>query len=288
MSDAAVSPLARAIRLGREIRRLRERAGLSQEALARQLRITRTALSRAESPDPERPADPHHMRSALRALADPEHLPALESLIWDATQHGWWETWRRMGAAQQLVAAVECGAARIREYHLTLIPGLAQTARYARYRAEVSAAEVPDIDSVVDGRVRRQEQIVKAGTEYHLLLEEIALRRPGAPPEAMAEQLRHLIALGEQPSVSVRVLPADAPLSAGWSPTSPYSIYDYPDPADPTIVLTDVTGRPPELVTSPAEVRLYVQLHDRLDAAALSDVDSAAVINDAATQTSGR
>lgn len=69
MVDAAVSPLVHAIRLGREVRRLRERAGLSQDMLAKHIGITRTALSRIESPDPERPADPHHMRAALLSVA---------------------------------------------------------------------------------------------------------------------------------------------------------------------------------------------------------------------------
>ncbi len=292
MADVAASPLARAIRFGREIRRLRERAGLTQDGLARQAQISRTVLSRIETPpgDPTHRPGAGHLRNALVALVGEgtEQYDALLPLLWDATRDDWWTHWRGMGRGQRLVAEVECGAARIREYQTELIPGLAQTADYARYRAEVTGAATTDVDAVVDGRMRRQQQTADAGTRYELILEEQALRRLAAPAEVMAEQLAHLLRLVEQPHISVRVLPIDARLPAGWSPTLPYSVYSYPDRRDPTIVLLDVVGQAPAPMAEPGETRLYVQLHERLSDAALSDVDSAACITDAVARWGGR
>lgn len=290
MADAAVSPLARAIRLGREIRRRRERDGISQLDLARSARLARTVLSRIESPigEPQRRADPRHIRAALVALmGDGDEYRELEPLIWNATQGGWWDRRRGMGGPQQLVAAIECGAERIREYQIALVPGLAQTREYARYRAEATPMTA-NVDEVVEGRLCRQQQITEAGTRYELILDETALRRLAVPADVMTAQLDHLIALAERPNVSIRVLPLEAPLPAGWAPTSPYSIYEYPDRRDPTIVLIDVVGRLLPPLAEPAEVRPYVQLHDQLVVAALSEVDSVACVKDAAARLSGR
>lgn len=284
MADAAVSPLARAIRFGTAIRQLRERAGLSQGALADQAEISRTALSRIETPDPGRRADPHHMRAALRVLLvdeDASEYRELERLIWDATAHGWWEGRRGMGDGQRVVAAIECGAARIRELQLALIPGLAQTPEYARYRAEAAPMAAVDTGAMVDGRLQRQRQVAAAGTQYELIITEQALHWLTAPADVMTAQLDHLLTLSEQPHVTIRVLPVKARLAAGWAPTSPYSIYEYPDLGDPVVVLTDVVGQTPVPISDPDATLLYVQLHERLAGAALSDVDSAALIKHA-------
>lgn len=287
MADATVSPLARAIRLGHEIRRLREQVGISQIELARRAGLARTVLSRIESPtgEPHRRSDPRTVRSVILALMprDTASRRALEALIWDATAHGWWESQRRMGAGQQIVAAIECGASLIRTYQMALIPGLAQTSAYARYRAE--AVGEPDPDSVVAGRMRRQETVAATGTRLEIIIEDLALRRLMAPPDIMIAQLHHLLDLVKQSAISVRVLPANARLDAGWAPTSPFSIYDYQAP-DPTIVLLDVVGQLPSPLVDPAH--LYVQLHQRLANAALSTADSSAIITDAADQLAGR
>lgn len=292
MADAVVSPLARAIRLGREIRWLREHEDVSQADLARRAGLARTVLSRIESPagEPHRRADPRHVRATLIALAgeNSDRYRELEPLIWDATRDGWWDRRRRMGPGQQVVAAIECGASTIREYQTGLIPGLAQTAAYARYRAEVAAPPTADLDAVTDGRMYRQQQMAKAGTTYQIVIEELALRRLAAPPEVMISQLEHVLQLVEQPRISLRVLPIDARLPAGWAPTLPFSIYSYPDPADPTIVLIDVVGRAPSPMSEPGEIRLYVELFDRLVDAALSDADSVECIKDAVARIGGR
>lgn len=283
MADATVPPLARAIRLGSEIRRLREQQGVSQDALAKSLGVARSVVSRMESPtgEPHRRSDPRHVRAALRALVKEgsKRYRALEPLMWDATDHGWWETQRGMGKGQRIVAEVECGAALIRAYQMALIPGLAQTEAYARCRA---AASVDDIDAVVAGRMRRQEAAAATGTRCEFIIEDLALRRPLAPPEVMVEQFHHLVALADRPDMSVRVLPPAARLDVGWAPTSPFSIYEYPDHDDPSIVLLDVVGRLPDPMAEPGDVNVYVQLYERLASAALSGEDSVALIKDAA------
>lgn len=289
MADATVSPLARAIRLSREIRDLRKQRGLTQVQLSQLSGLPRTDLLRVESAasEPNRRTNPAHARAALVALVGERsrRYRELEPLIWDASATGWWERQRRMGRGQRIVAAIECGAT-IREYQNAIIPGLAQTEAYARYRAEVAADAGDDPAAVVDGRMQRQA--AAANLEYQIILEEAALRRLAAPADVMADQLDHLLTLAERPNVSVRVLPFDAHLPTGAAPTLPFSIYDYPDPADPTLVLIDVVGRPPAPIVEPGETRLYVQLYERLAGAALSDVDSVARIKDAAARMGGR
>lgn len=286
---ATVSPLARAIRLGREIRCLRESLNLSQVELARKAEIGRPSLSRIETPplgEVNRRADVRQIRAVLLAcgLADgtPQHQELMR-LAWDSTQYGWWNNHPGMGAAQQITANAECGAVRICEYQITLVPGLAQTASYSRFRSAVAVEEGLDPDAVMDGRLRRQQALEAGGAVYQLILEELALRRPVAPTDVRREQLLHLLELGARPNVDIRIMPVETErLETGYVPTSPFSVYQYPEPADPTIVLLDMVAVHEPPVEEGRKVNLYVQLFRQLCDAALSTSDSAAAIEELA------
>jgi Domain of unknown function (DUF5753) len=62
----------------------------------------------------------------------------------EAGEKGWWESCKAMGDRQALYANLEAGAASIRGYEQTFLPGLMQIPEFvqARYDAETTLAPV--------------------------------------------------------------------------------------------------------------------------------------------------
>lgn len=282
-----ISPLARRLRLGAEIRRLRERAGLTGTELASKAGLDRTAVSKMENGE-RKPLQP--ILRVLDALLDEDgdQYRALLRVARDSLAKGWWEDpeYAGMGDRQARTADLESGVRSIHAYQNSMLPGLLQTEAYSRHRAEVAMADGAEIDlaGTTAGRLRRQEQIFDPdGPEYDVVLEPQAIWRAPVPPEVMREQLLHLLDLIQtRPGLHVRLLPVDARLGSGYVPRSPFAIYRYPDESDLVLVSVDTVSTD-LLVTAPGESGRYAQMHQQLRTAALSEEESAALIQQAAT-----
>ncbi|WIV60989.1 helix-turn-helix domain-containing protein [Amycolatopsis nalaikhensis] len=104
-------------------------------------------------------------------------------------------------------------ATAISQFHGCLVPGLLQTADYARSLiAEIGTATEPDhIDELVFARMSRQVILDKRpSVAFAFFLHEFVLRLPigrGAP-DVMRGQLAHLVRLAERSHISIRVVPA--------------------------------------------------------------------------------
>lgn len=291
---ATSNPLARQRRLGVDLFTLRTTAGLSHAALARLSGVSASVISRLENPTGDIGRRPNLLmvRRLLDALEVPrgsDRFTRVEGYAEVAAARHWWDRLPRMGTGQRDYAIVECGAAGIDEYAGLLIPGLVQTEAYAHHRVLTATADGPqvDVEAVVTGRLARQ-QATLPGAAYRLVLEEQAIRRPPAPRPVMAAQLRHLLDLIAAGTVSVRVVPVDADLGDGYAPRAPYASVTYPDPDDPAIVIVDSDVARPALVTADDAVKGYQRLHERLLGAALSDADSAALIERVASSLAAR
>lgn len=282
------NPLARQRRLGAAILNLREARGWSHAELGRRSGVSASTISRLENPfgDIARRPNLAHVRRLLDALEVPrrssereqieEHAEVASARRWSDA-----EPYAAMGAGQRMYALVELGAGAVDEYAPSLLPGLVQTEAYARHRVLAGEPRTGRPDAIVAGRLARQRQVVEQGTTYRLVLEEVAVRRYPVPRPVMADQLRHLLDLAEQPAVSIRVVPVEADLGDGPAPRAPYAHISYPDPADPPVVIVDAVGSP-LLDTADVEIAGYARLYARLQAAALSDADSAELIRQVA------
>ena len=111
--------------------------------------------------------------------------------------------------------AIEREATTITTVDPLLMPGLLQTADYAR--AIMVAAEVPasEVDMRVAVRLGRREAITRdAPAALHTLIGEWVLDQRIGGSDVMAAQLRTLLELAERPNVDLRVLPT----RSGWHP----------------------------------------------------------------------
>jgi hypothetical protein len=210
----------------------------------------------------------------------------------EAADKGWWASYGdAMGARQAVYADLESGARLIREYQ-PFIPGLLQTADFARQRNAAELGRAYEPDSVierasVEARQTRQRMMMRAGgPSYEVVIDEVAIRRPLAPPEILAAQLRHLLQFRDHPRITVRLLPVDARLRDYRVVRSAFSLYTYPGPQDPEVVAVDTVTADMVMTTllEADQVHRYTDLYDRLVEAALSPDESADMLSAAAVQ----
>lgn len=129
---------------------------------------------------------------------------------------------------------LEQSASSLRDWEPTVVPGLLQTAEYARH---VLAAADPgllpaDLDQAVALRLKRQEIWARESPPppvFAAIISEAALVRLVGTPEIMRGQLGHLLSMTEQHPglISVQVLPFDAGASVGL--LAPFVLASFPD-----------------------------------------------------------
>ncbi|MGH3678718.1 MAG: helix-turn-helix domain-containing protein [Natronosporangium sp.] len=273
-----ISPYVRRRRLAAELRALREQDDCPADKLAEQIGVARQTISRLENGHVA--PDLHVVMKILRRFGVGEdRWQQVMTIARDARERGWWATFAtQMGARQALYADLEAGADAIREYRLTMLPGLLQIPTYTEARLYAGGDTHPGLDPtrVVEARTCRQQMLeCPGGPVYEVILDELVVRRHAVPAHVAGPQLDHLVDLGHHhDNVTIRVLPVRATITG--VPRSAFSCYTYPDPGDPTVVAVDTITSDLVLTTldKPADVASYIDLYEHLRAAALSPADS--------------
>ena len=279
-----ISPYVRRLRLAAELRALRTQAGVTHVQLAKMIGQSRAQISRLEN---GHVVDQDDVMKILDALGvDDERWTKIMTIAREAGERGWWESNRFMGERQALYANLEAGASTIREFQMTFIPGLLQTPEFTRARGEadrLSGAGQFHLEKAVEGRLGRQRMLRRpGGPTYEVVIDELAVRRPSAPPETTKAQLYQIAAVvNGSDKIEVRVLPIEAEIEGYAVPRSAFSIYTFHDPDDPTVVAVD-TVTDDLVLTDSDEVKRYDQLFGRLRDAALPVTDSLDLLLDVA------
>lgn len=269
---------SRRLRVAVELRKMRERAGITATEAARELGTGQGQLSSVESG--RFGVSPERIRAlaSIYSCADQAFVEALVDLATDRTL-GWWETYRGVLPSGLLdLAELEHHAVAVRTAYTSHMPGLLQTAEHAReiFRHVIPAPTPPEVEHRVSHRVKRQGVLYGAHpTPYRTTVHEAALHmRVGGRTVARA-QLRHLLDMSELEHVTIRVLPFDV----GAFPGSGQSInYLYgPVPQLDTAQLDQFHG--PVLLDAEALLDKYRNLLDVVEATALSTTKSRDLIH---------
>ena len=285
-----ISPYVRRLRLGEEVRALRAAAGLTADQLGKRIGRSRADISRLENGHVVDQADVIGILDVLGV--DGERWTQVVTIAREAGEKGWWESYKAMGERQALYANLEAGAASIREYQQTFMPGLLQTPEFVRARTAAAATLEPmtgTADGVLAGRAGRQRMLRRpSGPTYEVIVDEVAVRRLAAPPEVVRQQPHHLATtVNSHPKASLRVLPVHAVVEDFTVPRCTFSIYTYPDPGDPDVVAID-TVTSDLILTEPDQVTPYEKLYGRLRDAALPPTDSLDLLTKAAAELPDR
>jgi transcriptional regulator with XRE-family HTH domain len=265
------SPTVRRRRIARELRQLREHAGMTLDVAARQLDMSKSNLSRIENA--QIGIKPRDVRAALALYqVTGSDAEALIEIARGAQQRGWWQNYSDVLPEWfEFYVGLEAEAATLRTYEAESVPGLLQTEAYAREIYRITAGE-DAIERKVAARLRRQDVLHReAPVRLSVVLNEAVLLRAVGGPAVMAAQISHMARLAQLPNVTIHVLP----FSAGGHPamSTPYVILGFADAADASVVyLENLTmGLALEDV---AHVHGYSLLHEELCRMALDPVAS--------------
>jgi transcriptional regulator with XRE-family HTH domain len=279
------SPYVRRLRLGMELRALRAERNFTQARVARIIGKSRMEISRLENGQSADLADVLNILEGL-GVGD-EQWTALEAIARDACTPGWWDSVKHIGDRQALSANLEAGAAGIRQYQQTYLPGLLQLPEFIRSIYQAPAALEPlsgTIEGFLAGRLGRQRNLRRpGGPSLEAIVDEFAVQRLAAPAGVVKRQLRHLAEVGKssRTDVTLRVLPIQALIRDFTLPRCSFSIYAYPDPGDPRVVAID-TVTSDVILADEAQVTPYERLYERLSEAALTPEESAKLLAEAA------
>ena len=129
---------------------------------------------------------------------------------------------------QDSIATAEAAATQIVHYEPLLIPGILQTADYARELLHLpsgpgqSGATEDEISRMIAARLRRQAILYETGRQITVLIGEAALRMQLASPQTMRAQRQHIAHLAQSlTTATIGVIPfaAQMPIATlnGWT-----------------------------------------------------------------------
>lgn len=184
-----------------------------------------------------------------------------------------------LGPGQGGVGGLERRAEIVRSFQPSLVPGLLQTAEYARQvLSAVNISGQADVPEAVAARMRRQEVLYQADRSFEFILTEGALLWHPHGGDILSAQWDRLLSIATLTNVALRVLPQGRPF--GHLQSNGFLLFEVPD--EPTVIVETFTR---ELrLTDPDEVAQYRDIHTRLIDHALSEDDSRAFIQDLAAR----
>ena len=233
------TPTGRRRRLGAELRRLREEAGLTIDRVAEVLECSQSKVSRIETGQVS--ATPRDVRDmlALYRVSDAQR-EAMVQIAREARQPGWWQKFVDVPDGVPAYVGLETAATSIDIYMSVIVPALLQTADYARAVIGAVRPDLPgaEIDRRVELRLRRQALLDQdSPPALRVLLDDTVLRRPVGGEKVMAAQRRRLLEDAARPAVTLPVLPVEAGAHAGMD--GPFTIFGFPAPAERDVVALD-------------------------------------------------
>ncbi len=250
MPATGSSPTVRRRQLGAALKALRTEKGWTVQEVAGRLGVSSSKVSRLENgrrgasePDIQRLCDLYEVDGEQR-----EHLAELARVGKQRVP------WQPSGLPY---VGLEAEAASISDYGLGIMPGLLQTADYARAMLWAAVPKwVPsEIERRVAGRMARQALLLNEHPpRFEAVVDEAVLHRVVGSPAIMRAQLERLLELSELPRVTIRVFP----YGAGALPAGPHKFiilkFSLPDLSD-VVFVEGLTGD--LYLDDPSEVEVY-------------------------------
>lgn len=249
--------------LGKRLRELRSAAGISGRQLAGSLSWPPSKVSKLET-GRQTPTD-DDIRDWTRSTGSEREAEALlASLHTLEVQHAEWQHILRTGLKprQQELIGWDERTRLFRVFEATVIPGMLQTAEYARARfAEgIRRLKLPnDINEAVAARVQRQEVLYRPDKRFHFVLTEAALRLRLCPPEVMLGQLDRLVSLSQLPNARLGIIGFETQYAT--SPWHGFWLYD-----DKRVLIETFSASLD--LRQPQEIELYGNVFEQLAAVA--------------------
>jgi transcriptional regulator with XRE-family HTH domain len=236
--SAYQDPAALRRRLQRELRRYRSAAGQTQAAVARVMDWSPSKVIRIESGAVAVATNDLKVLLAYYGVTDPNVLDELITLSKNSKLPSRWNQYQIDGAISQESATYfghEASAAIIRQFELSLFPGLLQTEEYMRALLTGFGRSGADLEGAVEARLLRQEIFEREGApSLFVILDEKVLRQQVGGAKTMKHQFERLEELDARPNVTIQVVR----FSVGSYPglLGPFTLLEFTDD-DPVLYL---------------------------------------------------
>ncbi|MEV0370988.1 helix-turn-helix transcriptional regulator [Streptomyces sp. NPDC050636] len=207
------NPSQRQLRLGEELRKLREASGLSATEAGAHAGLGRAHMSHIET---GRTAIPESKLRTLARVYGCASQPYVEALVAmsNATGKGWWSAYRKTLDQRVLdLAELESAASVHRTFDWLYVPGLLQTEAYMRalFSSGHPVADSQTLDTYAEFRLSRQQVLdVDKPPTLHAVIHEAAFHMRFVDTAIMRSQLTHLIEMAKLPHVHIQILPFKA------------------------------------------------------------------------------
>lgn len=266
-------------KLGKELRRHREEAGLTVRDVSAYAGLQPGTISKIENG--RQAILPRNVRLILQACN--VGAPIMDSLIRlaeESEDRGWWTAFSdTMPDWFETYVAIEGDAEEIWVYSAELFDGQTQTPEVAEALARMSYPEITEaqLKRSVELRRARQAHLERKRPTVKIVLNEAVIRRPIGTAEVMGRQLRHLATLSERSNISIQVLPFAAGAHPGMK--SSFTLLRFPEGFNDMdcVYLENENGAVWQ--ERPSDIAHYSDVFARLRANALSVEDTRALLD---------
>ncbi|MFD0684345.1 helix-turn-helix domain-containing protein [Actinomadura fibrosa] len=206
-------PIVQSALLRAELVRLRKEKGMTQEQVVRKLEWSPSKLIRVEGGKNSITRVDLQALLSIYGVTSESRQERLQALARGAREPAWWNAYRgEFDDSFLTFVGYAAGAAFIRHFHGTVVPGLLQTAEYAQVLSTGMVSPQQQAFGV-KLRLQRQKELAKRENpprQYYIIDEAVVRRHVGikVDPAIMPNQLRHIADTVEQSdSLTVRVIP---------------------------------------------------------------------------------
>ncbi len=237
--NGEVGPTALRMMLGSHLRRLRERAGVSRSDAGWAIRASESKISRLELGRVGFKERDVQDLLTLYGVTETRERERLLQLAREANNRGWWHRYGDVTPDWfDAYLGLEAAAELIRTYEIQFVPGLLQTADYARAVARLTpdnARSEDEVERLADLRTRRQGVLDREPPlKLWAVIEESVLLRPIGGLRVLRDQLGALRAAVERPNITLQIIPVDSPGHAATG--GAFTILRFPQRDLPDIV----------------------------------------------------
>ncbi len=255
-------------RLALEIKRARERAGLTQEQAAAHFEWNAAKIARMENARSNIP--PRDVKDLLTLYGndDDELRESLLKLSRNSKQRTWYTQYRDIIRGD--LVSLETDADIAKYWEPNLIPGIFQTADYARalMEAGLPPRERKNLDKHLALRMDRQKRLAGDNPlQVSAVIDQSAVHRVIGGLETMHPQLEQLISFAKFDNVLIQILPFDA--DAHGIHMGAMTIIEFPELSDLDAVWLEGIASD-QTIEEPPEVKRYQREFEKLQATALS------------------
>lgn len=268
------SPTVRRRELGALLRVLRNEKGLTVEQVADRLLCSSSKVSRMETGHGIATLRDIRDLCDLYEVTDKAERERMTRLALEGKKQGWWESY---DLDFDTYVGLENEATELKYYQSTIVPGLLQTAAYARAMLDVNIPKLtPDrIDELLEVKLTRQSVLRRElPLSLWAVFDEAALHRLVGGRQVMCAQLGRLVDVSSNPNVTMQVIPYEA--GAHPAMDSTFNLLDFAGAVPSVVYVEGLSGW--RYLERPAEIEKYQQVFDNLRKLALSPKDSTELI----------